>query len=57
MKKLLSLLTVGALLLGLGGCSQTGTAKTEKDNKQQTVVFWHSLSGALGDELNAVVKE
>lgn len=57
MKKLLSLLTVGALLLGLGGCSQTGTAKTAKDDKQQTVVFWHSLSGALGDELNAVVKE
>lgn len=45
--------------------SQATQAEAKKSNEaekttskvEQTVVFWHSLGGALGDELNAIVKE
>lgn len=37
--------------------AKTTEAKSETSKSEQTVVFWHSLGGALGDELNAIVKE
>ena len=72
MKKTLALLLVLAMVFALAACgnTKTGLAKPEQQQEKQKestgtqdvpapqeVVFWHSLSGAAGDEIQAIVDE
>ena len=72
MKKTLALLLVLAMVFALAACGNTKTdlAKPEQQQEKQKestgtqdvpapqeVVFWHSLSGAAGDEFQAIVDE
>jgi sn-glycerol 3-phosphate transport system substrate-binding protein len=63
MKKIVSILTLGILLL-LTACSSSDTtteastenAKSTNDEKQ-IVTFWHSMSGAGQETLNSIVED
>lgn len=63
MKKIMSILTLGILLL-LTACSSSDTtteASTENtksaNEEKQVVTFWHSMSGAGQETLNSIVED
>jgi len=54
MKKVISLVLALGMALSLAACGSSGNNTSDGPVE---VVFWHSLSGPVGDELQKIVDE
>ena len=56
MKKLVSIVLCGTMLLGLTACSKGGDSG-KKEGGTTEIVFWHSYSGATEEALQSIIDD